>query len=112
MRKLALEWWIPFQILDVGKSFLPITWRIQAADASLTGWEGVLEQRSIQGTWSVEQQTLLINILELLPFCLAQQQWCGCLQVIPVWVQFHNAKVVAYLDYQGGTRSHAAHGKS
>lgn len=54
--------------------------------ASLSGWEGVLENLSVQRAQSSEEWKLLIHILELQAIQLALLHWTLCLWGLPVGV--------------------------
>lgn len=62
------------QILDAGKTFFPIKWKVLATN--LSSWGGVLENLSVQGTWWPEEWKLPINILELQFGCLSCTGLC------------------------------------
>lgn len=62
--RLVLEWQISSLIMDAGNIFLLLL----RTDASLSGWERVLENQSVQGTWKVEEQILPISL----------QHWSFC----------------------------------
>lgn len=67
---------------DVRKFYLVMPWKILKADTSLKGWGGVLENHSVQETWLLEVQRLLITILLLQESWLVLQHWSACLQSV------------------------------
>jgi hypothetical protein len=74
-------------------------------DASQKGWGGHLEGEEIQGDWNPQEQTLHINVLELMAvqntFIAFEEQLRGK----AVLISTDNTTVVAYIRKQGGTRS-------
>lgn len=96
------------QTFDTGKYFLPISWKTVLTDACLSGWEGVVDHLSVQGTWSPQERLMPINVLELRAIPLMLLHWIDLLQGLPVRIQSDSATAVVYVNQQGGSRSQAA----
>lgn len=45
----------------IWEAFLSVMWKVLTMDASLTGWEGVLDSLSFQVTWSTEEARLPLS---------------------------------------------------
>ena len=74
-------------------------------DASLLGWGAHSGSLVAHGTWSLEQSTWHINLLEMQAVCLALHQLEAGLPPGHLLVLSDNSTVVAYLNHQGGTHS-------
>lgn len=60
--KLKLIWWISSPDLKIEKPFLPHHWKV-IKDISLSGWGGVFQFLMVQGTWSIVEAKIHINIV-------------------------------------------------
>ena len=75
-------------------------------DASMTGWGAYLDGHVRSGEWTREQVSEHINVLEMRAVLLALQSLRELLRSQVVCLATDNSTVVAYLEKQGGTRSH------
>ena len=75
-------------------------------DACTTGWGAHVGDQVMQGTWSPEERRLHINVLELRAVRMALQG-ISLHPQLHVLVSTDNSSVVAYINRQGGTRSHS-----
>lgn len=77
-------------------------------DASTKGWGAVCLNtgRKTNGLWSREEKKLHINCLELMTAWFAIQTLVKISPSVHVRLQMDNASAVAYINRQGGTRSH------
>lgn len=71
----SLVWWLVDQNLIQGRSLLPLSWKVVTTDASLSGWGAVMESSTVQRKWTLKEQGLPINALELWAICLALNYW-------------------------------------
>ena len=63
----ALQWWTVYDNVMTGVPIRPMQPQHQIfTDASMEGWGGHWKEQVIQGSWNVEEQTMHINMLELL----------------------------------------------
>lgn len=76
-------------------------------DASLLGWGAHLlpEFRALHGQWTLQEQSLHINVLEMLAVEKALTAWLQDLRGCHVLVMTDNTTVCAYLRNQGGLHS-------
>lgn len=74
-------------------------------DASLAGWGATWRSSTISGTWSLEEKSLHINVLELEAVTRAISHWRTPFNGKLLTVLSDNSTVVAYVNRQGGTRS-------
>lgn len=104
--KEALQWWSVPAHLGSGVPLHPPEPELTlATDASLFGWSGVLEGKSIAGRWSADERRLHISALELRAIYLAVSQLAPHLQGKVICLLADNVAAVAYLRNQGGTHS-------
>ncbi len=75
-------------------------------DASTTGWGATYNRHAVSGVWTGPQLHWHINCLELLAVRLALSRLRGRLQRKDVLVRTDNTATVAYINRQGGLRSH------
>ncbi|XP_021363608.1 uncharacterized protein LOC110456894 [Mizuhopecten yessoensis] len=75
-------------------------------DASKTGWGAYLNGQARSGSWTGDHLSEHINVLEMRAVLLAIQDLRSYLQDQVISVATDNLTVVAYLQKQGGTRSH------
>ncbi|XP_059199216.1 uncharacterized protein LOC131979287 [Centropristis striata] len=83
--------------------------KVVTTDASLTGWGGIHEGRSVRGVWSVGLQRSHINFLELSAVFLSLKHFLPSLMGQHVLVRTDNTTTVAYINRQGGLRSRQLH---
>ncbi|XP_053173996.1 uncharacterized protein LOC128357652 [Scomber japonicus] len=82
---------------------------VVTTDASLTGWGGIHEGRSMRGRWSVDLQRSHINFLELSAVFLSLKHFLPSLMGHHVLVRTDNTTTVTYINRQGGLRSRQLH---
>lgn len=103
--KSHLAWWSLRVNLVKGVPLEPPLFDVKLfTDASTQGWGAHLEDESAQGVWSIHEQSLHINLLEMRAVRLSLLHF----QVPPhsnILVASDNSTVVAYINKQGGTRS-------
>jgi len=83
--------------------------KVVTTDASLSGWGGIHEGRSVRGRWSQALQRLHINFLELSAVFLSLRHFLPFLSGHHVLVRTDNTTTVAYINRQGGLRSRMLH---
>ncbi|XP_041860863.1 uncharacterized protein LOC121652254 [Melanotaenia boesemani] len=83
--------------------------KVVTTDASLTGWGGIHEGRTVRGRWSVGLQRSHINFLELSAVFLSLKHFLPSLVGHHVLVRTDNTTTVAYINRQGGLRSRQLH---
>ncbi|PIK42864.1 putative TBC1 domain family member 2A [Apostichopus japonicus] len=101
-----LQWWNTPRLWNQGVPFtcnLPMT--SVTTDASLSGWGAHWGNRTAWGTWSVQEQYLHINVLEMLAVQRALEAFHTQVRNTRVTIFSDNTTVVAYINRQGGTRS-------
>ncbi|XP_030584735.1 uncharacterized protein LOC115779969 [Archocentrus centrarchus] len=81
--------------------------KVVTTDASLSGWGGVHEGRSVRGLWTLQRSH--INCLELLAVFLTLRRFLPFLQGHHVLVRTDNTTTVAYINRQGGLHSRQLH---
>ena len=102
--KSHIQWWIdnlPNALKTVANISLQL---VLHTDASLKGW-GAFNKSSgckTEGQWSMEEQNLHINILELKACQLALLSFCKDLKNTYVRVYMDNTTSVAYINKFGG----------
>lgn len=106
----ALRHWRHKAFLTVGVAMGTITARkVITTDASLWGWGATYEGRTVSGKWSSQMQLRHINYLELQAVSLALKHFLPLIRGQHVLVRTDNTTVVAYVNKQGGLRSHQLH---
>ena len=75
-------------------------------DASSSGWGAQLGSRPTQGQWSASQRSCHINVLEMQAVIYAVRDFLPHLRYRVVRLMCDNAVTVAYINNEGGTRSH------
>lgn len=83
--------------------------KVVTTDASLSGWGGLHEGRSVRGRWSVDLQRSHINFLELSAVFLSLKCFLPSLTGHHVLVRTDNTTTVSYINRQGGLRSRRLH---
>ena len=103
--KQELQWWIENLRLSNGRCLIqsPAELIIQT-DASKTGWGAACQGQTTRGCWSVQEQSLHINILELLAVKLALLSFTKNRNVRSIHFQVDNTTALAYLLKMGGTK--------
>lgn len=84
---------------------LPSRREVVVTDASLSGWGAVWNHRTVRGTWSPQQKSEHINVLELRAVHLALMYFLPFLEGRHVLVRSDNTSTVYHVNHQGGTRS-------
>ena len=101
-----LRWWLEEDNVLQGQPLHPLKHALQIfTDASKEGWGAHLNERTARGDWSVPENKLHINYLELKAVFLALKEFQDlCINNI-VLVATDNTTVVAYINKEGGMRS-------
>ncbi|KAK7933481.1 hypothetical protein WMY93_004377 [Mugilogobius chulae] len=86
--------------------------KVITTDASLRGWGATHEGRTVSGVWSSQMRLCHINYLELRAVYLALHHFLPLIKGQHVLVRTDNTTVVAYINKQGGLRSHQLHALS
>ena len=76
-------------------------------DVSTQGWGAHMGDSQIADVWTRSGRQLHISVLELKAVILVLQYWVSVLQGHHVMIATDNTTVVAYINKQGGTHSHA-----
>ncbi|XP_038139792.1 uncharacterized protein LOC119782749, partial [Cyprinodon tularosa] len=106
----ALRCWRAPSFLTQGVPMGTVSSRkVVTTDASLSGWGGIHEGRSVRGRWSQALQRLHINFLELSAVFLSLRHFLPFLSGHHVLVRTDNTTTVAYINRQGGLRSRMLH---
>ena len=101
-----LKWWKENLLLQNGKPLkIGIPQLIIQTDASKTGWRAVCQGINTGGTWSYQERTKHINILELIAVKLAILTFTKGKSVTAIHLQIDNMTALSYLVKMGGTRS-------
>ena len=101
-----LKWLLDIANITKGRSLQQQQTAVTiTTDASKTGYGGYIGNQFVQGTWSVAQKKLHINVLELEAVFLALKHFQSILRGQNVLVRSDSTTVVQYLNKQGGTRS-------
>ena len=106
VREFARWWTIQDNVLRGVPLTKPAPTMTLYTDASMTGWGAYLDGHARSGEWSGLQLSEHINVLEMRAVLLALQSLRKLLQAKVICVATDNSTVVAYLEKQGGTRSH------
>ncbi|CAG2203473.1 unnamed protein product [Mytilus edulis] len=72
-------------------------------DASLNGWGAVFHEKQTQGHWSLEEQCLHINILELKAIYFSIISLCCHIERTHICVKSDSSTAVNYINNQGGS---------
>ncbi|XP_038126440.1 uncharacterized protein LOC119773526 [Cyprinodon tularosa] len=106
----ALRCWRAPSFLTQGVPMGTVSSRkVVTTDASLSGWGGIHEGRSVRGRWSQALQRLHINFLELSAVFLSLRHFLPFLSGHHVLVRTDNTTTVAYINRQEGLRSRMLH---
>ena len=100
-----LQWWIAslptaYNEINHGTPDIVIN-----TDASLTGWGGVLNERTCGGHWSLAEQTFHINYLELLAVLYVLQSFQASLVNKHVMALIDNTTAVSCITHMGTSHS-------
>lgn len=79
--------------------------KIVTTDASSSGWGALYKGKPTFGSWSIHEQHLHINCVEMMAVCLALKTFLPALKGHRILVRSDNTTVVAYINHQGGLRS-------
>jgi len=74
-------------------------------DASLVGWGAHWDERTVAGTWSAQEQSCHINLLEMQAVRLTLEHFRDDLKGRTIHILSDNRTVVAYIRKQGGLLS-------
>ena len=75
------------------------------SDSSLSGWGAWREEHQSQGTWSTDEQTMHINVLELKAVLKGLQTLCDDCTDCHIQIHTDNTTTIAYIKNYGGTKS-------
>ena len=99
---LDLQWWLDPKNTTRGAPLgSPPPKALLFTDASTEGWGAHLLQQNIAGTWSPEEKTWHINVLEMKAVLLALQHFSPQFQGQSLGIMSDNSTVVAYLNNRG-----------
>ena len=100
-----VAWWASPAVLQ-GVSLSALETEITLfTDASSHGWGAQLGSRTLQGTWSSQQASQHINLLEMEAVFLSVTRFLPQLKSRVVRLMCDNAVVVLYINKEGGTKS-------
>jgi hypothetical protein len=102
----TIQWWGNLDNLLTGKEFSskkPSV--ILTTDASKTAWGAHCQSQTVQGKWNPHQQTLHINLLELIAVWNALKAFLHLVKDQVVLIQTDNTSVLHYINNSGGTKS-------
>ena len=101
-----LQWWSIEDHVFRGLAMSTVIPDLQVqTDASTTGWGVSFQGSVLSGTWSQQETSLHINVLEMKAVLLACQRLLYHFRHKCVLFLIDNQTVVSYLSKQGGTRS-------
>lgn len=100
-----LTWWIHNSTIHNRRIFRGGTDLDLYTDASNTGWGGHLNEHTTGGSWSLEEQQLHINALELKAVLIALQTFRTELKDKHIRVFCDNTTAMTYINEMGGTKS-------
>ena len=101
-----LKWWKENLLLQNGKPLkIGIPQLIIQTDASKTGWRAVCQGITTGGTWSYQERTKHINILELIAVKLPILTFTKGKSVTVIHLQIGNMTALSYLVKMGRTCS-------
>ncbi|XP_067306102.1 uncharacterized protein [Pseudorasbora parva] len=83
--------------------------KVVSTDASTQGWGALHEGKPISGLWTETEKRLHINCLEMKAVALSLRAFLPHIKNHHVLVRTDNMSVVAYINRQGGLRSHSLH---
>ena len=98
-----LQWWLEEDNVLTGQPLHPIKHAVQSfTDASKEGWGHSLKQTHCKRTWSLPENKLPTNILELKAVFLALKEFQDLSPDKIVLVATDNTTVVSYINKEGG----------
>lgn len=97
----SLAWWLAPGRVSMGTSLTLPTRKILTSDASLWGWGAHVEGKLVEGTWSPEEATQSINLLELRAIRQALLHFQDLLAGSHVLVRTDNITAKADINRQG-----------
>ncbi|XP_067214193.1 uncharacterized protein [Linepithema humile] len=104
-----LNWWkkaIPLARRQIRK----LTFDIEIfSDACLTGWGAFCNGTGAHGNWSIKEQSLDINHLELRAALLALKSFAGDLTNQQILLRVDNTTALAYINRMGSVKSTTLH---
>ena len=101
-----VQWWQEHLTLWNGRTLLKHRQQLVIqSDASMTGWGAVCGGVRTGGPWSLEEQRMHINCLELTAATLAVQAFAKDRSALSILLQLDNQTAVAYINHLGGTVS-------
>ncbi|XP_046544816.1 uncharacterized protein LOC124255024 [Haliotis rubra] len=106
IRQEFLWWTVDSNVLPGVHFRLPPPDVTLYADASNSGWGAHVNEHQVQGLWSQQESNLHINCLEMLALVKALSHWSWNLHQKNIMLVTDNSTVVAYINKQGGTKSH------
>jgi ribonuclease HI len=102
----TIQWWSNLDNLLTGLEFPPKKHSvIVTTDASKMAWGAHCESQTVQGSWNPHQQTLHINLLELMAVWNALKAFLHLVKNHVVLIQTDNTSVLHYINNSGGTKS-------
>ena len=106
LAKSELQWWIS-NIHRVNGSLIhpPSCEMTITSDASKLGWGAACGLQTTKGSWSSQERSFHINILELKAAFLAIQSFLKHKANISIKLRLDNTTAVYYINNKGGTRS-------
>ena len=108
LSRMDLAWWMDRSVYVPGRNMFEAEPALTiCADASLTGWGAVCGETSTGMTWTSEESSLHINVLELQAAFNALQSFAGFESNCTIRLRLDNSTAVSYINRVGGTRSHA-----
>ena len=101
-----LKWWKESLLLQNGKPLkMGMPQLIIRKEASKTCWRAVCQRTTTRETWSYQEMTKHINVLELIAVKLAILTFTRRKSITPIYLQIDNITALSYLVKLGGTRS-------
>ena len=102
----GLETWIQCLRIWNGQTLLnPVPDVVIQTDASHQGWGACKSEIHTGGRWSLQEQNLHINHLELMSVDYALQALVKHHQNLHIQVEVNNMTVMSYINHKGGTHS-------
>ena len=106
--KVHLQWWTCRENVMAGKTLQPFQAQVTLyTDSSKSGWGAHVGDQTVSGLWSEQEARLHINWLELEAIRLALLHFQHLVEHKHVLIMCDNKTAVAYLNKEGGTRSHS-----
>ena len=105
LAKQDLKWWID-NILFTNCPIVHAKPSVTVfSDASLLGWGGVLNGVTTGGNWSLSEQSIHINVLELIAAQYVLASLCDKLSNCHIRMMIDNKTAVSYINGMGGRKS-------